>query len=358
MLLGHGGNINNLAASVGCSPDEIIDMSSNLNPLGPPDNTEKAILRNLDTIRTLPEPDAASMKKGFAEFHNINGDNVVAGSGTTWFIYNIPAAMGCKKVLISGPAYSDYRDACIMHKVKCRHCFARESNMFVPDINEIAEMAESADTIFICNPDNPTGALLSKEELEYLIKKHADKAFVIDESYLPFAENGDDISLVSDLQYKNLIVLSSMSKIFSIPGLRTGFLSSSREIVKKMMTYYQPWSVNSLAQAVIKDIFDNPEQVKPFYQKTRAFIKKEKKIFTGSLKNIKGLKSFTSSTYFILAKLPQRIRSAEFCREIGKHRVLIRDCSNFEGLSDQYVRFSLKKREDNLLLANLIREIL
>jgi threonine-phosphate decarboxylase len=147
-----------------------------------------------------------------------------------------------------------------------------------------------------------------------------------------------------------------MSKIFRIPGLRTGFLSASRGLAEKIMVYYQPWSVNALAQTVIEHIFDHPERIEPFYQKTRDYIKTEKQVFLKSLEDIQGLQLLDSTTYFILARLTNGLTSKEFCKRIGQHKILIRDCSNFLGLSDQYVRFSLKERPVNSRLAELIKQ--
>lgn len=356
MIIGHGGNIKDLAKKVGCAADDIIDMSSNLNPLGPPESIEKVICDNLFKIRSLPEPDALSMRKGFADFHGIDHKKVVAGNGTTWFIYTIPKALGSKKVLISGPAYSDYKDACLMHKIDFRHCTAKAKNSFKMDIDDISRMAQKADTIFICNPNNPTGSLILREQLEYLIKKHENTIFIIDESYLSFVDRANEYSLVSKPEYKNLIVLSSMSKIFRIPGLRTGFLSGAQGLCEKIMAYYQPWSVNALAQTVIEHIFNHPERIEPFYRKTRAYIKEEKKVFLENIKGIQGINFFETSTYFILARLTNNAKSKDFCERIGRHKILIRDCSNFFGLSDQYVRFSLKERQINERLAALIKQ--
>jgi len=358
MIIGHGGNKKNLAKTLDCAVDDIIDMSSNLNPLGPPEDIENVICDNLFKIRSLPEPDAVTMRKGFAKFHGIDPSQVVAGNGTTWFIYTIPQAIGCKKVLIAGPAYSDYKDACLMHNINFQHCLAKASDMFNLDIDEISRMAKGADTVFICNPNNPTGSLIPREKLEYLIQKHEGTIFIIDESYLSFVDQAHEISLVSNTEYKNLIVLSSMSKIFRIPGLRTGFLSADSGLVDKIMAYFQPWSVNALAQTVIEYIFNHPERIEPFYQKTREYIKEEKQGFLESLNNIQGLSLFDSRTYFILARLTNGMNSRDFCERIGQHKILIRDCSNFFGLSDQYVRFSLKERGINERLADAITQVM
>ncbi len=356
MIIGHGGNIQDLAKKLGCAVDDIIDMSCNLNPLGPPETIEQVIVDNLIKIRSLPEPDALTMRKGFADFHGIDQTNVVAGNGTTWFIYTIPKALGSKKVIIAGPTYSDYKDACLMHKIDFKHCIAKESSQFDLDIDEVSTMAEKADTIFICNPNNPTGALILQEKLEYLIQKHKKTVFIVDESYLPFVDHANEYSLVSKPEYENLIVLSSMSKIFRIPGLRTGFLSGAQGLCRKIMAFYQPWSVNALAQAVIEYIFDYPERIEPFLRKTRAYIKEEKRVFLETLKGTKGINFFETSTYFILASLTNGATSKDFCEKLGSHKILIRDCSNFVGLSDKHIRFSLKERQINEHLAELIKQ--
>jgi len=358
MIIGHGGNIRDLAKKLGCTADDIIDMSSNLNPLGPPDTIETVICENLVKIRSLPEPDAITIRKGFARFNDIDPDSVVAGNGTTWFIYTIPKALGSKKVLIAGPTYSDYKDACLMHDISFQHCLAQAKEFFRPDIDAISQMAQASDLVFICNPNNPTGSLISREKFDYLVKKYTRTVFVIDESYLPFVDEASDISMVSETRYENLIVLSSMSKIFRIPGLRTGFLTAAQGMVEKIMGYYQPWSVNALAQVVIEHIFKHPERIEPFYQTTRAYIKKEKQVFLEKLGNIQGLELLDSSTYFILARLTGEKTSAEFCEQIGRQKILIRDCSNFSGLSGQYVRFSLKKRPINDRLADIIIKVM
>ncbi|MCP3941810.1 MAG: pyridoxal phosphate-dependent class II aminotransferase [Desulfobacteraceae bacterium] len=357
MIQGHGGNKNKLAGQLGCPVEDIIDMSSNLNPLGPPENIHDLIKEKLSAIHSLPEPDAASMANGFASYHGIDSNNVIAGNGTTFFIYTIPKALGAKKVGIIGPTYSDYKDACTMHGVEYIHCLAQREQKFQLDINEISATAEVCDLIFCCNPNNPTGVLIPKDEIAYLIKKHRKTCFVVDESYLPFVDNAMDLSFVSDTHHPNLLVLSSMSKIFRIPGLRTGFLSGDPGLIDQLMEYYQPWSVNSLAQEVITDIFAHPADIEPFYEKTRAYIRQEKQVFTQALAGIEGLRLFGTSTYFILAEL-EHMTASDFCRGIGQDKILIRDCGNFYGLSERFVRFSLKTRPINLALADGIKKVL
>jgi threonine-phosphate decarboxylase len=357
MIQGHGGNKLTLSTRLGCPVEDIIDMSSNLNPLGPPERIHRVITEKLSAIHALPEPDAVSMAEGFARYHGIDHASVIPGNGTTFFIYTLPVALGARQVLILGPTYSDYQDACAMYGIAYSHCLAGKETKFQPDMDLVSAQAAQSDLVFICNPNNPTGALIPKPDLERLIRTHPETCFVLDESYLPFIEDAEDLSFVSDSGYPNLVVLSSMSKIFRIPGLRTGFLSGAQPLIDKVMAYYQPWSVNSLAQEVIRDIFNHPETILPFYEQTRNYIQREKEGFISALDGVAGLRICEASTYFILAEL-ENLTAPEFCNRVGNDKILIRDCTNFKGLSDRFVRFSLKTREINQLLARSIKKAL
>jgi threonine-phosphate decarboxylase len=357
MIQGHGGNKQKLAEQLDCPVADIIDMSSNLNPLGPPDRIHAVIRENLSAIHSLPEPDAASMCKGFARYHDIDPEVVMAGNGTTFFIYTLPRALEAKRVLIAGPTYSDYKDACSMHGIDHFHCLAQKEQNFQWDMDQVSEMAASCDLVFLCNPNNPTGALTPRDKIASLIKRHPSVCFVVDESYLPFVDDARNLSFVSDTHYPNLLVLSSMSKIFRIPGLRTGFLSGARSLIDKVAGHYQPWSVNALAQEVITDIFAHPEEIEPFYEQTRAYIRQEKQVFTQALGGVNGIRLFDAPPYFILAEL-DHMTAPDFCRAIGQYKILIRDCGNFHGLTHRFVRFSLKTRKINLALAASIKKVL
>lgn len=356
MITGHGGNINQLADTLQCPIHEIVDMSSNLNPLGTPDFIKKMISNRLDTLHRLPEPDAGQMRRGFARYHGINPEKVIPGNGTTWFIFTLPHALGLKNAVIAGPTYADYKDACQMHHTSWKFIQADAGHRFEPDIDAISRLSSTADAVFICNPNNPTGTLVQREQIEYLASTHGNTLFVIDESYLPFVDQAEEISLVSNNQYRNIVVLSSMSKIFAIPGLRTGFLSGPESLINQLIQFYQPWSVNALAQAVICDIFEQPEHIEPFYQKTKKFVKKQKTDFFNTMAAVDGIELFNSTTCFILAQLTSNLNSHQLCEAVGRHKILIRDCANFDGLSDRFVRFSLKIPELNQRLAGVIQK--
>lgn len=356
MIQGHGGNIYNLAQRLGCLPSDIIDMSSNVNPLGPPPGLTEFLKNNLNAIVALPEADAHSAISEFAKRYGLDHECIAAGNGTTQLIYAIPKALESRNVVIVAPTYSDYADACKMHNVPYQYSLTEDSRNFEPDFDKLEKDIISADTVFICNPNNPTGVLISANHLESFCKAFPDKTFIIDESYLPFVRDAEQQSLLNR-GIGNVIVLHSMSKIFRIPGLRIGFAAASPEIIQKLMRYALPWSVNSLAAAAVIWLMTNVAEIDTFILKTRTYSENERDCFIRKLENSLHITVFPSTTSFILAKLSPSYQAETICEALAKEKILIRNCSNFKGLSEQFIRISLKTSEINRMLAERLSDL-
>lgn len=356
MINGHGGNIYRMARQAGCHPSEIIDMSSNVNPIGPPEGLEDFLINNINMIKALPEVDSETIISAFAKRYSMKKDSILSGNGTTQFIYLIPRVLGTGKALIIGPTYSDYADACIMNHVPHDFLLSEESSDFAPDINRIEASIPGYDTLFLCNPNNPTGALICSRELAALCSRHPDTYFIIDESYLPFVKNSDRISMMH-FNLPNVIVLNSMSKIFNIPGLRIGFLISCKKTIEKFNFFSLPWSVNSLAQAAVSYLMEQKDATDKFIENTIQFVEKEKKLFLKTLSKHMGINFLPSTTGFLLAKLNEDYDAESVCARLLKSRILIRNCANFQGLSNRFIRVSLKTHDHNQLLANRILQL-
>jgi threonine-phosphate decarboxylase len=294
--------------------------------------------------------DANHTVNAFAGRYHIDPERVIAGNGTTQFIYSIPRILETKKALILGPTYADYADACAMHHIPYDYSTSEESANFEHDIETSSHQIKGYDTVFICNPNNPTGNFTPGGDLEQLCRSHADTNFVIDESYLMFVDGSDKQSMIRST-LPNVMVLNSLSKFFTIPGLRIGFLISSPEIIKKFRTYLLPWCVNSLAQMAVQYLMKQAGQVEKFIQNTVTFIAQEKDILFETFKDSSLIKLFPSTTSFILVRLYGNLTANSLGKHLAQDRILIRDCSNFSGLSDRFVRFSLKTSEVNRIFA-------
>lgn len=353
MLNGHGGNIYELAQRLECAPSDIIDMSSNVNPLAPLPGLVKFIIKNIHSISALPEVDAKSAAQAFAARYNINPEHVIAGNGTTQFIYAIPQVLGTKRALILGPTYADYADACRMHNVQYDYLMTEEPLDFQPNIDVLIEQISDHDTVFICNPNNPTGVLTLKADLERLCRFHPDTYFVIDESYLPFVNDSERLSMLKS-GFPNVLILNSMSKIFRIPGLRIGFLIASGLTIEKFRPFLLPWNVNSVAQTAADYLMKHTDETDAFIDKTVLLLEDQRKYMADALEAVDGIKLFPSKTSFVLAKLDENITADILCNHLAADRILIRNCSNFRGLSEHFIRISLKTTDINRMLVDKI----
>ncbi len=355
MITGHGGDIFDAAEQIGCRPAEIIDKSSNINPLGPMEALEDTLRSHLDALTRLPDVDARQSVERFAARHGLQPGNVLAGNGTTQFIYSLPQALAPRSVLIAGPTYADYADACHRYNLKVEYSLSEEQHGFKPNLTSLERSAGRFDTVFLCNPNNPTGVLIPGEKIADLCRSHPHTRFVVDESYLPFVSQGHWQSLITDLP-DNCIVLQSLSKIFRIPGLRIGFLVASEPLVDRFRLSQLPWSVNGLAQAAVTFLMKHEQEVAHYVERSCEYVRSEREQLFQRLKSDTRADLYPSDTVFFLVRIPPATKAGAIKTALLRHRILIRDCSNFQGLSERYIRVSVKTAESNRLLADTLIE--
>ena len=154
MTFGHGGNIYELARSLNCRPADIVDMSSNINPLGPPPGLLEFLKGNMGKITRLPEIDNIETIRYFADYLGIDPEHLLAGNGTTQFIYSMPRILDSKSAAIIGPTYSDYQDSLYRSQISSKTLISAESNGFQPNIEHISSCLDRFDTVYLCNPQS------------------------------------------------------------------------------------------------------------------------------------------------------------------------------------------------------------
>ena len=331
-------------------------MSSNINPLGPPPGLLNCLKENLDAITRLPEVDAGETIKRFGRFSGIDSNRLLAGNGTTQFIYALPQILETGKALIVGPTYADYGDACRLPGIPHAFFVADESNEFIPDLDLIEKNLTSVDTVFICNPNNPTGALAPSDRLCDLCRSYPEKNFIIDESYLDFVPDAENHTIVNS-GLDNVIVLLSISKIFKIPGLRIGFIAAAENLIQEFKKHLLPWSVNSLAQLAINYICDHSAMIRSFISETRAYITDQRLQFHRVVCQTDRFRLFKGQTPFVLIRLNTGLSDQRVWQNLARDKILIRRCSNINGLSERFIRISLKTPDDNRLLASRLTDL-
>ena len=169
----------------------------------------------------------------------------------------------------------------------------------------------------------------------------------------PLRHNPEEVTLIgSDLP--NLMVLNSMSKAFRIPGLRIGFVKALPNLLGKLNAFALPWSINSLAQVAVQWLMTHRDAVEPFLTDTRTMIEREKRRIEESIHKKNVARCFPSATSFILMRLPRGLKAAAVWEHMAAHRILIRNCANFTGLSDDFIRISMKSEDENRRAADLL----
>ncbi|MCB2181396.1 MAG: aminotransferase class I/II-fold pyridoxal phosphate-dependent enzyme [Desulfobulbaceae bacterium] len=347
----HGGNIVATAKKLGCKVTDLIDMSSNLSPLGMVPGLKETLTAGLDQISYLPETSSETLRKIFADKYGVSEKEILVGNGTTEFIFALPTAFAHKRAIIVNPTYSDYRLACQWAKVPARDFMLSPDKEFFLDLNELSGELQGGELVFICNPNNPTGRLTESRELHDMIMQHKESIFLVDESYLPFTR---EKSLLDFDLPPNLFLLCSSSKIYGIPGLRLGFLVSHSDNLDRLTGQRKPWGVNRIAQLAGEYLFQHADT---YVEDVLQFLEKERPFFVDSLNKLSGIDVVPGRANFILCHIRKSITADEVHEELLKKRIMIRNCASFDGLDNHYFRMSLKARKENTLCLDALSEI-
>ncbi|TGM03650.1 cobyric acid synthase [Leptospira barantonii] len=353
---GHGGNLEKLARTIGCKPGEILDFSANINPIGFPEWLRPFIHSKISELLSYPDPEYFSLKRKLHSKYGIHTDQIAIGNGASELIFQIPFAIEADFALIPVPCYSGYKEAISLRGLPCIEVVLKEEDSFQLDYDEITNIlrsnAESKALLFFGHPNNPTGDLLDKKKILKLAVDFPNSTFVIDESFIDFCN--EEFSFRSDLP-ENMILIQSMTKILAIPGLRIGVCFASSEICSKLSKRLPTWNVNTLAVSVYEKSLDDPD----FFDRSRQTLNEWKNELVYDLSNIESLHGFKSETNFILIKILNRWSASELTRELlEKHRIAIRDCGNFNGLSDKFIRIAVRTPEENERIADAFRIVL
>ncbi|MDI6606512.1 MAG: threonine-phosphate decarboxylase CobD [Candidatus Omnitrophota bacterium] len=346
----HGGNIEEVAREFRIREDSIIDFSSNVNPFSLPQSVSGIIRSNIPKIQRYPDRESLALKKTLGKYLNIDAGHIVIGNGSVDIIYRAVNVLKPKSGFILLPAFGEYERALVGTGVKVKYLFSQEKDNFGCSIGEIIRKADGADILFLCNPNNPTGRLIPRKELRFLAERlrRKETVLILDEAFIDLAQEHSLVDVA--VKNNNLLVLRSMTKFFGLAGLRLGYGVGGVKLIRRIEDYGQPWPVNVFAQsageAIIKD--------KEFKKETRRKLLEERDFLYQRLCRINGLKPFQSSANFMLVKIVWRLSSCRLQRRLVKRGLLVRDCSNFRGLNNRYIRIAVRKHKDNL---RLIREL-
>ncbi len=328
-----------------------LDYSVNVNCMGTPASVIEAAAKGAALSAQYPDVNCRELRTALASFLNVKERQIVFGNGAADVIFSAILARKPEKVLVPAPTFAEYEQAARVVDAQMVYYRLKEELDFQMDKGFLEALTPDVDMVFLCNPNNPTGHVVKKQDLLAILDRclENDIFLVVDECFNEFLENPKAYSLVPELEkYENLMILKAFTKTYAMAGLRLGYgLSANEVFMKKMAECNQPWAVSIPAQfagvAALKETVYVAESMK-LLRKESIFLKSE----LGRL----GFKIFDSQANYIFFKAAPDLKKA--CGERG---ILIRDCSNYIGLSPGYFRISVKRHEENLELVRVLEEI-
>lgn len=354
-LYDHGGNIFTVARNLGVLPDQVIDFSASINPLGMSPMVRKTLICSLDILTHYPDTSHKDLKQMLAKHHGLSLTNFTIANGSTELIYNLPTVLPGKKALIISPAFSEYVRALGQHHWETEHFILTPESNFSIDTEKLEMvLAEGVDVLFICNPGNPNGTLYPQRVIEkiYSICLAAGTFMVLDEAFMDFCEEASAKRMI--VHSDNALVLRSMTKFFAIPGLRLGYAICNGTLAERLDSMGGPWSVNTLALAAgvaaLQDIQHN--------QATQEFIRQERRSLFENLARFQQLRLYPASANYLLVEIRDGMTARELKERLLPQKILIRDCASFMGLSEHFFRIAVRNADENRRLLECLGKIL
>ena len=355
----HGGNLAWAAVLAGCPPSFILDFSASINPLGPPRSAIASIQAHLTALAAYPDPDYDLLRTALSQAHQIPPDWILPGNGSaellTWAGWELSKL---EQTVLVTPAFGDYWRALKTFEAQVlKYPLAYLGLGIAPrdfrlDIGNLTSLIPSRSGLLLNNPHNPTGQLFSRETILPYLEQFA--LVVVDEAFMDFLPLSEQQSLISVVQdYPNLVVLRSLTKFYSLPGLRLGYAIAHPDRLQRWQQWRDPWPVNALASAAGIAVLQDTV----FQQQTWNWLSAAKPQLFEGLKTLPGLQPYPSAANFLLVESAQP--SSQVQANLLQHsRILIRDCLSFPELGDRYFRVAVRSREENQRLLEGLSAIL
>lgn len=322
------------------------DFSINVNPLGMPDAVKTALYRAVEQCDVYPDREAEKLKNAVSGFLAVPKEYLLFGNGASELFMAVVHGVKPKKTVIPVPSFYGYEYAAKAAESEILFYETKEENCFCVTEELTSVLTEDAELLFLTNPNNPNGGLIDKKLIKALLRHCKEKGIyvVLDESFIAFS--GDGFSMLSEIEeFDNLLLVGSFTKIFSIPGVRLGYLvCKNHRLLAGIAGQLPEWNLSCFTQEAGCICAEQTEYIR----QTEQYIANERQFLEKSLRE-KGFVIFPSKANFIMLYSQEPL----YERLLGKG-ILIRDCSNFRGLRQGFYRIAVRSREENEILLRAI----
>ena len=353
----HGGDWTSFEQKCGRMP---LDFSANISPLGVPESVKTAVIRAAGEADRYPDPSCRLLRDAIGKAENISPDQILCGNGAADLIWRLAAVCRDGYALLPVPSFSEYRAA--LQANGCEICMymMKESDHFgltsgfLPVLEEFTRSlpVSKQGIVFLCTPGNPSGVTIEQGLLLHILAVCARRRIivVVDECFNDFLDDPESHTLKNYLtEYPNLVILRAMTKIYAVAGIRIGYcFCADGELLVEMLDHGQPWSVSHLAQCAGIAAAADTE----YRDGVRTLVRVERKKLQTGLRAL-GYRVIPGEANYLLFH-SERMLS----RLLWENGILIRDCSDYEGLSEGWYRAAVRTHEENRLLLHALSEIL
>jgi histidinol-phosphate/aromatic aminotransferase/cobyric acid decarboxylase-like protein len=344
----HGGRV---------SP-QVIDFSSPSNPLGPPPVVDEILL---DSVRgrsytRYPDYEYKMFREAVAELYNVDPASLVPLNGSAEALQLLIPVLKPRVMVSLEPTFGDHRVQTYSAGVPLVTVpYVIRGFRYEVDPSIYCNLPgefRAHSLILLSNPNNPTGALTPRRVLEELLSCSKDNTvIVVDEAFSDFTGNKESLLGLGD---DRVIVLRSFTKIFSIQGLRVGFLyAGSRRMARLLDGFRQPWNVNSLAVEVTVKLL-KWDGLREYLRATMEVVEVERLFLEEHLKRL-GFEVYESKAPFLLIR--HGVPHPHFNKELLENGLFVRDASTFLYLTPYHSRVSVRLRGDNVRLLEVLEEL-
>lgn len=351
-----------IAQEFGVKKEDIIKLGSNENPWGPSPKVKEAIEEELKNINRYPESDVEALKKEFAKYSNVSPEQIIVGGDGADELIDTLAKTFIEKgdeFIVPLPSYMYYEFlfkpyGAIPHYAR----WNLETNTL--DLDSVLDaINEKTKMLFLCSPNNPTGALISQDEFRTILNKTnkskggvCDALVVIDEAYFEYSET-TNVNLLDE--YDNIFIIRTMSKVLGLAGMRIGYGISSKEIIEYMHRIKPVFSLTKLSYVAALTTMQDKEYIEESIKKgieSREYLYNE----INKMKSVKVYKSY--SNFMLIDIHDTGFTAAELTKEFMKRGMIVRDCTSFKGIDEYYIRISICTLEEDAKFIEAMKDIL
>lgn len=330
----HGGNIYKF-------DHRVYDFSANLNPLGMPDQIKRALMDNIDSYESYPDPWNRELTAALARHHGVPPELICCGNGAADIIFRAVLALRPREALIVSPTFSEYQQALETAGCRVEHFLLREEKGFRLGADVLDAIDDRYDMMFLCNPNNPTGIPVERELVLAIAKRCRQQGVILmlDECFTDFLAEEERYSVLADIRnLPGVIVLKAFTKIYAMAGLRLGYcICGSEAVCDKIAGTLQPWSVSTPASKAGVAALG----LRGFVEETKAYVAENRAFLANGLKDL-GYRVYDGKANYIFFRSEK-----DLAGPLAQRDIMVRSCANYITLDEHYYRIAVRTREEN-----------